>query len=448
MPNAYPLSPASDPFNPSLLDAPQEDAAVHCELLSYSSSNSVGFPDQMRFNICPSAYLTGIWADNPRSAWKTSKSDDNERWHPCQVQLIDKEQSQIATTTSLMLMPDVGKRVSVPLTTPASSTSLVGKDESLEEDATREANGCADTGRTSSKLNPDSRTVDKNGKRTSTNNSNRGNSDNITTFNFKTEYCSKFRKSGQCPFGERCRFVHHEHELQPRKRPLTYKTQYCMAGKSCPYQRNHARCDFLHEGETAEMFNKQRGVPYTTVMNILKQKLERRQHRDRRLHQQQQEQEATTGEDHCSETLSETTDVQQYDSSEMSPLDPELPVRLLSVLGIDVSPTSTCSTSLKTPIARASEPPQEPLHSSEQAMPKTFMPGAEDLLVAPGHCHEWVGPFRAEQDIRGLRRTSDLSPPSTDLGSGNVLKRYALAGHLLTFLTSKSEYSTGYYKLW
>jgi hypothetical protein len=404
--------------------------------MSHSSSNFVDFPRQMRFNICPSVYQTEIWANNPCSVWETSKRGDNERWHPCQEQLIDKEQHRTAASAS-----DLGKRVSMLPTASARSTSPIGKGESLKEDSTKDINGKTDTGEKSNELNPNCRTASKNCKKpsvNSTNNNNTSNSDHIASFNFKTEYCSKFRRSGQCSFGERCRFVHYEHELQPRKRPLTYKTQRCMAGKSCPFQKNHARCDFLHEGETAEMFNKQRGVPYSTVMNILKQKMERRQQRDRRLRQQQQVQEVSTEKGLGNETLSETTDIQQYDSSEMSLLDPELPARLLSVLGIDISPTSFSIELSNT---------QLPLHSSKPAMLKTLTPGAQDLFVPPNHCHGWDH-FCMEQDNRDMCRTSDMLPQTTDSGSGMVQRRYALAGHLLTYLTSKSEYSTGYYKLW
>ncbi|KAK3829234.1 MAG: hypothetical protein J3Q66DRAFT_410734 [Benniella sp.] len=348
-------------------------------------------------------------------------------------------------------MPDLGKRVSMPSTASARSTSPIGKGESLKDDGTKDINDKIDTGEKSNELNPNCRTASKNCKKSSvnsTNNNNRSNSDHIASFNFKTEYCSKFRRSGQCSFGEKCRFVHYEHELQPRKRPLTYKTQHCMAGKSCPFQKNHARCDFLHEGETAEMFNKQRGVAYSTVMNILKQKMERRQQRDRRLQRQQQEeeQEASTEMDLCKETLSETTDIRQYDSSEMSLLDPELPARLLSVLGIDISPTSTCSTSFESCASELSTA-QLPLQSSKPIMPKTLTPGVQDLFVPPDHCHGW-DLFCTEQDNRDMYRTSDMLPQTTDSGSGMVRRRYALAGHLLTYLTSKSECSTGYYKLW
>ncbi|KAF9365761.1 hypothetical protein BGX34_008494 [Mortierella sp. NVP85] len=419
--------------------------------MSRSSSNLVGFPGQMRFNICPSVYQTGIWANNPSSVWGTSKRDDKEGWHLYQEQLIDKEQHQTVASASAMMMPNLGKRVSMPPTASARLTSPTGKGESLKEDGTKDINGKTDTGEKSNELNPNHSTASKNCKKSSvnsTNNNNRSNNDHVASFNFKTEYCSKFRRSGQCSFGERCRFVHYEHEFQPRKRPLTYKTQHCMAEKSCPFQKNHARCDFLHEGETAEMFNKQRGVPYSTVMNILKQKMERRQQRDRRLQQQQQEQEASTGKDLCNETLSETAEIQQYDSSEMSLLDLELPARLLSVLGIDISPTSTYSTSSFESCASELSTAQLPLQSSKLAMPKTLRPEVQDLFVPPDHCHGWEDPFCTEQDSRDVYRTLDMLPQTIGSGSGMVRRRYALAGHLLTYLTSKSECSTGYYKLW
>ncbi|KAG0262186.1 hypothetical protein BG011_000237 [Mortierella polycephala] len=103
---------------------------------------------------------------------------------------------------------------------------------------------------------------------------------NITQPNYKTEFCTTFRESGCCPFGDRCQFVHHEHELQRRNRALTYKTRPCWSGTDCAYQQNHARCIYLHGDETAEMFDQHRGISFTRVQKILANK-ELKQNRQR-----------------------------------------------------------------------------------------------------------------------------------------------------------------------
>ncbi|GJJ70354.1 ethanolamine phosphate phosphodiesterase [Entomortierella parvispora] len=84
---------------------------------------------------------------------------------------------------------------------------------------------------------------------------------------YKTEFCTKFRESGSCPFGDKCQFVHHDTELQRRSRALTYKTRHCWSGSDCAYQRNHGRCIYLHGNETAEMFDQQRGVSFAKTSN-------------------------------------------------------------------------------------------------------------------------------------------------------------------------------------
>lgn len=96
---------------------------------------------------------------------------------------------------------------------------------------------------------------------------------------YKTEFCAKFREFGHCPFGARCQFVHHEHELQRRGRALTYKTRPCWSGSSCQYQQNHSRCVYLHGDETAEMFDEQRGVSFAKVQKILAAKEVKQQQR-------------------------------------------------------------------------------------------------------------------------------------------------------------------------
>lgn len=107
---------------------------------------------------------------------------------------------------------------------------------------------------------------------------------------YKTEYCTKFRELGQCPFGERCQFVHHESELQRRGRALTYKTRPCWSGSSCQYQKNHSRCVYLHGDETAEMFDEQRGISFARIQRILTAKEVKQQHRRQQQQQQQQAQ--------------------------------------------------------------------------------------------------------------------------------------------------------------
>ncbi|KAG0291128.1 hypothetical protein BGZ96_005462 [Linnemannia gamsii] len=99
---------------------------------------------------------------------------------------------------------------------------------------------------------------------------------------YKTEFCTKFREFGECPFGARCQFVHHENELQRRGRALTYKTRPCWSGSSCQYQQKNSRCVYLHGDETAEMFDEQRGICFAKVQKILaakevKQQLRRQQ---------------------------------------------------------------------------------------------------------------------------------------------------------------------------
>lgn len=96
---------------------------------------------------------------------------------------------------------------------------------------------------------------------------------------YKTEYCTKFQELGQCPFGERCQFVHHESELQRKERALTYKTHPCWSGTSCQYQKNHSRCVYLHGGETAEMLDEQRGISFARVQKALAAKEVKQQHR-------------------------------------------------------------------------------------------------------------------------------------------------------------------------
>ncbi|KAG0316731.1 hypothetical protein BGZ97_006414 [Linnemannia gamsii] len=112
----------------------------------------------------------------------------------------------------------------------------------------------------------------------------------IPLSHYKTEFCTKFREFGQCPFEARCRFVHNENELQRRGRPLTYKTQPCWSGSSCQYQMNHSRCVYLHGDETAEMFDDQRGISFERVQNILAAKEAKQQQRRQQQQSLQQSQ--------------------------------------------------------------------------------------------------------------------------------------------------------------
>ncbi|KAJ1915142.1 hypothetical protein H4219_004475 [Mycoemilia scoparia] len=63
---------------------------------------------------------------------------------------------------------------------------------------------------------------------------------------YKTELCSAWIRSGQCKYGEQCRFAHGKNQLRPRTRHPRYRTELCRtysAKGACPYGD---RCDFLH----------------------------------------------------------------------------------------------------------------------------------------------------------------------------------------------------------
>ncbi|KAG9069092.1 hypothetical protein KI688_009987 [Linnemannia hyalina] len=127
---------------------------------------------------------------------------------------------------------------------------------------------------------------------------------------YKTEYCTKFRELGQCPFGERCLFVHHDSELQRKERALTYKTRPCWSGTSCQYQMNHSRCVYLHGDETAEMFDEQRGISFARVQKILAAKEVKQQHR-----RQQQQQQAQTQEQCRSSLLEQSSSTESLEAA-------------------------------------------------------------------------------------------------------------------------------------
>ena len=63
---------------------------------------------------------------------------------------------------------------------------------------------------------------------------------------YKTELCSSWTRSGQCRYGDKCRFAHGKCELKARLRHPRFRTEPCRnysAQGSCPYGD---RCDYLH----------------------------------------------------------------------------------------------------------------------------------------------------------------------------------------------------------
>ncbi|OLY84870.1 Zinc finger protein 36, C3H1 type-like 1 [Smittium mucronatum] len=63
---------------------------------------------------------------------------------------------------------------------------------------------------------------------------------------FKTEICEKWAISGNCAYGELCRFAHGKSELNNRSRHPKYRTRLCKKFSKtgvCPYGN---RCDYLH----------------------------------------------------------------------------------------------------------------------------------------------------------------------------------------------------------
>uniref|UniRef100_A0A0N4Z6V8 Zinc finger protein LEE1 n=1 Tax=Parastrongyloides trichosuri TaxID=131310 RepID=A0A0N4Z6V8_PARTI len=71
---------------------------------------------------------------------------------------------------------------------------------------------------------------------------------------YKTSLCVSFRISGNCSFGDKCRFAHGLDELKPPpERHPKYKTQLCDKFSStgiCPYG---SRCQFIHATKTGEV---------------------------------------------------------------------------------------------------------------------------------------------------------------------------------------------------
>ncbi|KAK0422072.1 hypothetical protein QR680_007346 [Steinernema hermaphroditum] len=74
---------------------------------------------------------------------------------------------------------------------------------------------------------------------------------------YKTMQCEAFRNSGECTFGDRCRFAHGEEELRRRHQPQRineqkFKTKFCNKIEeygSCPYG---AKCLFIHPGDNVD----------------------------------------------------------------------------------------------------------------------------------------------------------------------------------------------------
>lgn len=66
----------------------------------------------------------------------------------------------------------------------------------------------------------------------------------------KTELCNKWEETGECPYGNNCRFAHGIAELRPVIRHPRYKTEICrmfISGNMCPYGH---RCHFRHSSPT------------------------------------------------------------------------------------------------------------------------------------------------------------------------------------------------------
>ncbi|KAF9984968.1 hypothetical protein BGZ65_012076 [Modicella reniformis] len=461
MPNAYVLSPTSDPFNPflSIFDTPRNSFAAvfhehlfptrsslsHVALpqsnttlqgfdtdLATPSTGSIGFSDLFS-KASLNHKRSSAWSDNGQIGTEANPSYTSWPLKPSQPDLshastlrlqtsrcnvsdgfyLSRHRSIDATLMDQVVVVDsrrhssyvqtesvgdhwdtegnneVGvqqydsavKRVSV---TPAAISRLtypISKGHSPENSSTRissrkDNNSSHDnsTSKNSTNKKPSIHSVDI------SNSNNKSNSNtNETSPHFKTEYCAKFRESGKCPFGERCQFVHHEQELQQRSRSLTYKTQPCWSGKSCSYQQNHARCNYLHDGETAEMFDQQRGVSYAQVKRILGRRMKQK------FKQQQLQQETSEAKEVCP-----ASDILQHSPSDDPPLDPELPTCLLLALGIDLSSASMCMTNY--------DPQFESLHAVPGMLSPGIIPEIQDPFSLRDHFREWGGPFFEEDE--------------------------------------------------
>lgn len=69
----------------------------------------------------------------------------------------------------------------------------------------------------------------------------------VNTELYKTELCSTFVKSGDCPYGEKCQFAHGENELKSVDRPSNWRSKPCqnwLKKGRCSYNE---RCCFRHD---------------------------------------------------------------------------------------------------------------------------------------------------------------------------------------------------------
>ncbi|KAI7830663.1 hypothetical protein BC939DRAFT_257949 [Gamsiella multidivaricata] len=371
MPNTYVLSPSSDPFNPfqSMFDAPYEEgssgtldraedyhgttgvpdlcAPAHIRIQSRSSMTTflqaglrtyqpllASFVSSREFAGTTNSAATlseiesqtraksvGIWFDQDHSYLESpsesfppslkSRTFRCSNARPLSHHGID-EKSNRSLHLSASLTTDQKRHSSyLPL------ESLAQK---LEEGVRQQESMVKRAARTTYQSNDESHSVSS--KSSSVNNNNLQ-----TKPKFKAEFCVKFRERGYCSFGERCQFVHYEHELQRRSRAMTYKTRTCWSGGDCPYQQNHARCIYLHGGETPEMFDEQRGISFAKVKKILANKEMRQITRQQQQQQQQPQLHAPVAhrslERSVLPTLDERTDtcVHGQEDAQMSPID-------------------------------------------------------------------------------------------------------------------------------
>ncbi|KAI8355828.1 hypothetical protein B0O80DRAFT_425504 [Mortierella sp. GBAus27b] len=489
MPNTYLLSPTSDPFNPfqSILDTPQDalnparSPYIDVRRNSLSSSHSVAL--RITSSLSESDIRTS-------QAWSTrflSRRRSDVDWSVVHQTGLGtnspheyrSSEHTKASSSSLRSLSLTGTRCGDNNTSCLSWRRIVDEEESRTIPATT----IADIVRSEPPVDKErpSKVIGSTYKKDDSNRDNgaarkTGATNNTTkSHHFKTEYCVKFRDLGQCPFGEKCQFVHYEHELRPRRRALTYKTQRCWSGQGCRYQQNHSRCNFLHDGETADMFNKQRGIRYAKVIDILDKKRKRQQRSVEK------------------DAWGEIIDIQQHE---------ELPTCLESTFDMDFSSslnTTGCDPRFAFGIQSSSL--RSPLRSVESRTPT---PDAQDSLYPQDHSCRWRYPVFEEQDTESKRRSPNIlglkiqicatkpqpnhqsmfavmaeeqsrqldvdgdyplfdnlspdspSPDSTRTRSGVTglqsfiipRERYTGFGQSLVYSMSQAERSAGYYRLW